>query len=312
MNFRVTISVVVFACVALGMLFGCGGKISMSDLSAQELFTKGMEKYDREKYLSSREYFQTVVFNFPGEPIVDSAQYYLALTYFGTKEYELAGVEFNRLVLNYPSSVYFTHALFMRAVSFFESTPEHYALDQTDLVRAIRQFEDFLIDYPESEMIPEAMEYLNQARTRMARKHYEAGCTYKYIRAYEAAKLYFQLVVDDFTDTEYGCKAAFDIADMEYRQGHFDQARTKFANFTVAFPEHDLVAKAREKAVIAAFKDGEKMFQKGDTVLAREKLQLFIRDYPDSKFVNKAEKYLQEIDISAAAIPQQVGNADSL
>jgi len=284
----------------------------MSELTAHELFDKGKEKYDREKYLPSREYFQTLVFNFPGDPIVDSAQYLLALTYFGTKEYELAGVEFNRLVLNYPSSVYFTQALFMRAVSFFESTPEHYALDQTDLIRAIRQFEDFLIDYPESEMIPEAREYLKQARTRLARKNYEAGCTYKYIRAYKAAKLYFQLVVDDFTDTEYGSKAAFDFADMEYRQGHFDLARTRFENFALAFPEHDLVAKARDRAIVAAFKDGEKAFREGTPALAREKLQLFIRDYPDSKLVGKAEKYLRQIDSSTTAMQQQVGNADSL
>jgi len=284
----------------------------MAEMTAHDLFAMGKDKYDRGKYLPSREYFQTIVYNFPGEPMVDTAQYFLSLTYFGAKEYEIAGVEFNRLVLNYPSSAYFTHALFMRAVSFYHSTPKHFALDQTDIKRAIRQFEDFLIDYPESELIPEAKEYLSQGRTRLARKQYEAGRTYKYIRAYDAAKTYFQVVIDDFTDTEYGSKAAFDYAEMEYRLKNFDEAQVRYEGFAVAFPDHELAVRAGKNAVKSAFKSGEKAFHKGDLLLAQQKLQLFVQNYPDSKLVGKAEKYWRRIDSSVAATQQQVENADSL
>jgi outer membrane protein assembly factor BamD len=284
----------------------------MADMTAHDLFAQGKEKYDRTKYLPAREYFQTIVYNFPGEPMVDTAQYFLALTYFGAKEYEIAGVEFNRLVLNYPSSAYFTHALFMRAVSFYHSTPKHFALDQTDIKRAIRQFEDFLIDYPESELIPEAREYLAQARTRLARKQYEAGRTYKYIRAYAAAKTYFQVVIDDFTDTEYGAKAAYDYAEMEYHLKNFDEAQASYEGFAAAFPDHEMYAKAVRNGVKSAFKSGEKAFKMGDLPLARQRLQLFVQNYPESKLVSRAEKYLRRIDSSVATSQPQVENADSL
>lgn len=174
----------------------CGGSVSLATLSATELFELGKEKYEGKKYIKAVEIFQAIVYNYRGESIVDTAQYYLALSYFGAKEYELAQVEFTRLVLNYPSSVYFAHAIFMKAVSFFEATPSHYGLDQADLVTAIKQFEDFIIDYPESELIPDTQKYLLVARTRMAKKFYASGIVYSRMRAYRAASIYFQKVVD--------------------------------------------------------------------------------------------------------------------
>ena len=75
---------------------GCGGRVALSNQTAGQLYQAGKEKYDRKKYLSAIEYFQAVVYNHPGESVVDTAQYFLAMSYFGDKNYELSRVEFNR------------------------------------------------------------------------------------------------------------------------------------------------------------------------------------------------------------------------
>ena len=109
--------------VSLGLVLladGCGGSKSLANMNAHQLFELGKKEYDKKKYLKAIELFQTVVYDYPGESIVDTAQYFLALSYFGNKEYELSAVEFNRLIVNYPSSAYFEHAIFMKAVSAFE------------------------------------------------------------------------------------------------------------------------------------------------------------------------------------------------
>ncbi len=279
-------------------ILSCGSAVqNLSSLSARELFLKGKEKYDRKKYINAIEYFQTVVYNYPGDAIVDTAQYYLAMSYYHNRDYELATVEFNRLATNYPSSAYFEKAIFMKAVSFFEATPQHYGLDQSDLKKAFKLFEDFIIDFPESELLGQAQEYLLAGRTRMAHKYYSSGILYSRISAYKAAKIYFQLVIDEYTDTKYAKLATFQYALMEYKSKNYAEARKKFESFIAVFPDDEkLVKKAREKIVDAAFHSCQQMYKKGKMTDARQCWEEFTRDFPDNKKVKKAVSYIKKID----------------
>ncbi len=317
------------------MLLNCGGKKTFSNLTARQLYQKGIELYEKEKYTEAVEYFQLIVYNHPGEAIVDTAQYYLALSYFGNKEYPLAQVEFNRLIVNYPSSVYVVNAQFMKAVCYFEGAPRNYGLDQTDLFEAIKLFEDFIIDHPESDLAADARKYSLLARTRLAHKYYENGIVYMRINAFTAAKKYFQIVIDDYTDTEYAPKAAFHIAETELHLKNYEEAIRQFDNFTLVFPDHEWSDKAVKKRIEATFKVGEMKFEKGefttarelfdeyvkrcpetdnlkyqkaffmsaeasylekDYSLARDKFQSYINDFPKNSRTRKAEKYLEEIE----------------
>lgn len=283
------------AILLLAVGFGCGGKPNLSKLSAQELFTLGKAKYDNKKYVSSIDYFQTLVYNYPGESIVDTAQYYLALSYYGEKEYELAQVEFNRLVVNYPSSTYFEHALFMKAVSFYEGTPKHFGLDQTDLYTAIRQFEDFIIDYPESVLVEDCKKYLNIAHTRLAHKFYNSAEVYERIGTFKSAQIYYQKVIDDYIDTEYAAPSTFGVGNMLFRQRKFDEAKTKLNDFITVFPESELVPKAHELLEKAAYLEAEDAYNKAEYEKAAKLLTAFIAQYPENDKVKDANKYLLKI-----------------
>ncbi|MFQ5498058.1 MAG: outer membrane protein assembly factor BamD [Candidatus Zixiibacteriota bacterium] len=292
---------IAFLVVIVVATFGCGGRVNLSNLTADQLFQHGKEKYQKKKYIRAIEAFQAVVYNYPGATLVDTAQYYLALSYFGQKDYILAGAEFNRLANNYPASTYFEHALFMRAVCFFEGTPHHYGLDQTDLETAIRQFEDFLIDYPESELLPDAQKYLLEARSRKAKKFYSNGVVYEHMGAYNAAEAYFQKVIDDYTDTEFGPRATFMRAEMLFKSRKYDKARGRFADFITVFPVHEWVPKAIQRREESTFKAGEAAARSGDTARALELFELFINEYPQSKRFDKANERLGELRQPAAA-----------
>jgi outer membrane protein assembly factor BamD len=255
-----------------------------------------MDKYEQEKYLRSIELFQAIVFNYPGEALVDTAQYYLALSYFGNKDYPLAGVEFNRLLINYPSSVYAVQAQLLKAVCFFEATPEHYGLDQSDLEIAIQQFEDFIIDYPESEAVGDARQYLSVAKTRMAKKLYKSGIVYTRIGDYRAAEVYFQKVVDEYTDTEFAPLATYQIAEGNYQRKKWNDAHEGFQSFVTVFADHEWAGRAAERSCQAAFKGGEEAFRKGDYSLAQTRFERFkILCADDEDKLKEADQYLREI-----------------
>lgn len=292
MNSKVTF-VCLLSCLIL--MAGCGGKKSTATLPARELFTLAMENYQNEKYLDAIERFQDVIYNYPGEPYVDTAQYYLALSYFGQEEYALAKAEFTRLTNNYPLSPFVISAQFMQAVCDFESTPKHYALDQTELHESIRRFEDFLIDHPESERIPDAQKYLDKARERLAQKMYANAITYTHIGAHKAAKIYFQHVVDNYTSSEFAPLALYGIAESDYKLKQYEDAGKKFDDFLSVYPSHRLADKARHYAIEASFRAGESAYEKGEMSSARTRLESFRQKYPDHKYSSRASSILRLI-----------------
>jgi outer membrane protein assembly factor BamD len=278
------------------MLAGCGGQLNLANLTVRELYDTGMDQYERERYLQAIEAFQTIVFNYPGEALVDTAQYYLGLSYFARKDYLLAQADFSRLLINYPSSVFAPQAQLMKAVCFYKGTPKHYALDQTDLETAVKQFEDFLIDYPESDAVPEARQYLAEAKNRLARKLYETGVVYVYMSDYRAARIYFQNVIDNYTETEYASNATYQMAESFFKAKDFARSHEQFENFRTVFAEHEWAAKAAERSCEAAFRSGEQALEIGDQDAARTRFERFMLVCgPDSENYDKVQKHLDQL-----------------
>ena len=280
-------------------MIGCGGKQSLSNLSARELFDLGKEKYDDGDYFRATEIFQSVIYDFPGETLIDTAQYYLALSYYGNDDYILGRVEFIRLINYYPASVFAPHSVFMRAVCLFEGAPEHHALDQTEVYESITEFEDFIIDFPESGLLPDVHAYLNKARSRLAKKDYDAGIVYFRMHAYKAARIYFQKVIDEFTTTAIAGSALYYLGEMDLETGMYDDAARRFDSFLKLHKDHEFVPKAIEKQAEAAFMAAKVHYDNGDMEAARTALKKFMTDYPDSDPVDDANKLVKKISESS-------------
>lgn len=279
-------------------------------MSASQLYTMARDKYDHKKYYRAIELFQTLVYSHAGESIVDTAQYYLGMSYFGNEEYQLASAEFSRLLVNYPSSAFAEHAQFMKAASTYQSAPKHFGLDQTDLKPAIEQLQDFITDRPESPYLADAKALLLQGRTRLARKLYQSAIVYFRVESYPAANIYLQKVVDDYLDTEFAPKSLYMIAEGEYRMKHYDVAREKFDGFTKVFPKHEWLDKAKRRAADAAFKGSVATFDAGDLTKAAQLFQSFKEGYPADDRVKEADDYIAKTK-GKPVEPNKTGNTGS-
>lgn len=243
---RAIICLPVFLSIIIFMIGGCGGGPKYAGSTADEQFRHAKKEYDKGHYLNAIDLFQRVLFNFPGATVVDTAQYYLAHSYYGNKEYELAAVEFSRLLTNYPRSPFIDNAQYMVGVCYLKNTPKHYGLDQEDLKKSMDALEDFIIDNPDSPLIEDAKKSILEARTKLARKAYSNGMTYLKMYSYKAARIYFQMVIDDYTDTEYASRALFKIAESYFKEKKYSEAEGKFGNFLTLYPDNEWIPKARE------------------------------------------------------------------
>jgi len=229
----------------LSILSCTSGKVLLAP-TAHDQFDLAKKDFDDGKYLKAIEGFQKTIFNFPGATIVDTAQYYLAMSYFKNDEYELAAVEFNRLILSYPRSKFADDAQYMVGVSYIENSPGHYALDQEDLRKAIKSLQDFIIDNPDSPLIDDARDRIKEARNKLAHKAYQNGITYYKMYAYGASEVYFQYVIDEYTDTPYAAKALFKYAEALYKEHKYRESQEKFNQFVGLYPDHKLIDKVND------------------------------------------------------------------
>lgn len=269
-----------------------------------------MEAFQKGKYYRAIESFQTVIYNFPGESNIDSAQYFLALSYLKNSDEGLAAVEFNRLALNYPSSEFFSRAMFYKAISFFNGTPKHYGLDQSELEIAIKQLNDFIIDFPESEDLDEAKIVLQKATNRMARKFYESGMVYFRIGAYTGAKKYFQLVIDDYTNSEFAPLALYDMAELEFKIEKYSEAKKLYENFLILFDSHEKTSEAKKKNMEASYLDAFAEYEKGEFEPAKIKFEAYKSKFPQGKKIKEVNKFLYIIS-QKSVIQSQVTDDES-
>ena len=281
-------------------LVGCGGSESFSHLTARELFDLAKAKYDDGKYFRATKMFQSLIFDHPGESLIDTAQFYLAMSYYANEDYILGRVEFNRLVNYYPASIFMPQSVFMKSVCLYEGAPKSHGLDQTQVKEAVGEFEDFMIDFPESEFIADCQAYLSQARSRLAQKDYDAAMVYYRMQAWKAAGIYFQKVVDEYTTTVVAGNALYYLAEIDLRTEMYDDAVRKFDSYMKLHPDHEFVLKAQEKISEAAFRAAKVYVDSQNYTSARTALEKFLNDYPESDQANDARKLLSELPAVSA------------
>lgn len=215
--------------------------------TAEEQYYNAHQEYQKRHYLKAIDGFQKVVYNFSGSSMVDSAQFFLAMSYYNQKDFYLAAAEFERLVLNYPASTFVDDGQYMSGLCYFKSAPGNHGLDQDELIQAVGALTDFVTDYPESDLADDARGTINLANEKLARKRYENGRTYYRVGYHDAAAIYFQLVIDDHTSTEWAARSLFLMAEIEFKKDNFQDAKKGYDNFLIVYPDHKYAEKARKR-----------------------------------------------------------------
>lgn len=133
------------------LLSGCGRVRVPKDVYPEELWAMSKDYFEREKYLEAIELLTTFTLNYSGSTLVDSAQFLLAESHFAMGEYILAEAEYGRLIQNFPESPLVDDAWLKIILSFFYMSPR-YDLDQRNTVRTVVAIQDFLDEYPETDL----------------------------------------------------------------------------------------------------------------------------------------------------------------
>lgn len=231
--------------IVIPVLFSCSREAAREQRPPHDQYEEAMALFEKGKFFKAQAQFQRVIYSYPGQTFIDTAQYYLAMSLYNMENYPEAVGEFRRLLTAYPVSPFADDAQFQLGMCHFEESPK-YSRDQDETHRAVDEFTEFLNRYPQSPLVGEARENLELLYGKLAKKMFKNGELYLKLNDYGPALLYFDMVRDNYPQTEWAQYALFYSGKAQMKMGRKSDALTTFQDFVMAFPDHKLAGKARE------------------------------------------------------------------
>jgi outer membrane assembly lipoprotein YfiO len=162
------------------------------------------------------EIFSKVIENSAYGPWAAEAQYKLGLILKSLGRLLEAEDEFGKVIKNYPQSEWVTAAEFQIA-SCRASISSSSDYDQEAIHEAKQKFEEFALSHPDAELSRQAEQNIQELKEREAKGYFDIAVFYEKQKAYNAAKIYYNTVINDYPKTTWAAKAFADLQAMEQK-----------------------------------------------------------------------------------------------
>jgi len=211
-------------CISI-FLSSCGISNPFDDnIPYKTRFDDGLAFFEEEKYVKSSQQFNIIVERASHTDLGDDALFFLAESYFLNEDYDLALIEFEKLVSRMGFSPYIEKSRWRICETLMLLSPNFYH-DQDSSLKAITQIQEFLDDFPNSEYSKDADKLINELRTRLAEKNMETGKLYIKLKAYDSAMTSYEVVVNEYYDTKFFNDANMEIIRCLSLQNKSDEAK---------------------------------------------------------------------------------------
>ena len=235
------------------LLSSCGISNPFDDnIAYKTRFDDGLAFFEDEKYVKASQQFNIIVDRASHTDLGDDALFFLAESYFLNKDYDLALVEFEKLVSRMGFSPYIEKSRWRICETLMLLSPNFYH-DQESSKKAISQIQEFLDDFPNSEYSKDADKLISELRTRLAEKNMETGKLYVKLKAYDSAIVSYKIVVNEFYDTKFFNDANMEIIRCLALQKKSDEAKQYLTDLEIN--EKSVVTDSFKEQALSVIKD---------------------------------------------------------
>jgi len=152
------------------------------------------------------EIFEKVVDNAPYGKYAAVSQYKIGLILGKLGRYEEAKQAFLKLEKNYPDSEFAKEAKYQIGLLGYKISPKSsYTQEETDA--SIKEVEEFLKTNPDSSLKEEAQKILDDLRNKKGESLFKIAQFYERQKKFDSAVLYYEEIVNNYSDTEWAPKA---------------------------------------------------------------------------------------------------------
>ena len=232
------------ACASSGNTFPVG-----STEPDRALYELGMEALEERRWLRAREYFVTVVDNYPQSVMRPDAMLGIGDTYYGegsVETYLRAISEFEQFLSFYPLHLRSDYAQYKLGMAHY-SQMRRAERDQTETQAAIGAFEVFVERYPDSELMDEVRVKLREALDRYSQSEFLVGRFYYRFEVWGGAIERFKGILDNdpgFTNRD---AVYFHLAESLFVTDRKVEALPYYARLVEEFEESEYLEATRAR-----------------------------------------------------------------
>jgi outer membrane protein assembly factor BamD len=164
------------------------------------------EYYKKENYIKAEQLYAELIPIFKGTEKAEEIYYYFGYCNYYMGDRALAQYHFKNFTRQFPNSKHCEECFFMNAYCYYLTSP-HYTLDQTDTRNAIKEFQAFVDEYPESQRIDTSNKLVDILRFKLEHKDYDQIKQYfnlaDYFNDYKAVITASKNFSKEFPDSRY-------------------------------------------------------------------------------------------------------------
>lgn len=234
----------------LGITVACGPKepeITPTTLEADRLlFERGSTELAEGKWIRARTYFMEIRDNYPQSTFRADARLGIGDSFLGQRSiegYVAAQAEFEDFLALFPTNPRVDYAQFKLAMVHFEQMrgPER---DQSSTRNAIREFEQLIQSYPDSQHVDDARARLRDARDRLSEAEFLVGLYYYKQKWWPGAIERFRAIVDSDPAFSGRDRVYFHLGHALQQEGEPAEALPYLERVVEEFPDADFASEA--------------------------------------------------------------------
>ena len=262
--------IIILSCVVF-LMSGCASEFNAvykyGDTDVKYEFAK--ECFARGKYQQAVTLLEELVTIKKGSDEAQECLYMLAMAQYCNFDYEAASETFKKYGTSYPKGIYAEKAAYYVGESLFESAPEP-RLDQSPTNGAITAYQQFIDLYPDSKLRPQAQDKLYELHDKLIQKELLS------------AELYYNLggyFGNINSNEESNYTACIVTAQNALKNYPYCTEREQFM-LLIMKSKFQLAENSSEEKRLDRYRDAE------------DECYGFINEFPESKNVETAEKYI--------------------
>ncbi len=220
------------------IMFGCSNTNSLntSKITAKELYEKAIKSANNKKFDDANEGFERILFDYPYSIWATKSKVMIAWVYYESNKYDSAINMAENFVNSHPDDELVPYALYLKAMSYYERIFD-VERDTIMTLNAKISFENLIDKFPNSEFARDARLKIELARSNLAGKQMAIGRYYQKEGHFAAAIKRFQRVITEFETTDQTPEALLRLTECYLALGTKNEAIRTSSVLKYNFPD---------------------------------------------------------------------------
>ena len=265
-------SLIIGTCMTL-LLCSCAGEFNKVYKSTDNeyRYEYAKEAFAMGKFQQAATLLEEIITIKKGSEEEQESLYMLAMAQYCNRDYEAASATFKKYISRYPRGIYAESAAFYVGQTLYEESPEP-RLDQSPTIGAMNAYQQFLDLYPDSKLRPAAQERLYELQDKLVQKELLSAELY-----YNLGGYFGNINKND----ESNYTSCIITAQNALKQYPYSKWREEFA-VLIMKSKFQLAENSTLEKRLDRYRDAE------------DECYGFLNEYPDSKNISLAEKYINK------------------